>query len=113
MSCALPTSLPPCILLLLLLLQISLADLTILCTLRAAMTTLQHLHDSYLLSTLLAVLLDLSPFLQQLSPYCSERVVVLAVRLSRKYSRGEEEEQGEEQGEGGESPVARRTWASA
>ena len=67
--------------------QISLGDLTLLCTLRAAMTTLQHLHDSYLLSTLLAILLDLGPFLQQVSPYCCERIVVLTVRLCRRYTK--------------------------
>ena len=65
--------------------QVSLSDLTLLCTIRAAMTTLQHLHDSYLLTNLLAILLDLAPFMQLISPYCCERVIVLTYRLCRKY----------------------------
>ena len=68
-------------------LQISLGDLTILCTLRAAMTTLQHLHDHYLLTNLMAIVLDLSAFVQHISPYCAERVVVLTFRLCRKYNK--------------------------
>lgn len=47
----------------------------------------QHLDDSYLLSNLLAVLMDLSPYIQYMSPYCSERVVALAGRLSVKFTR--------------------------
>ena len=67
--------------------KISLGDLTILCTLRAAMTTLQHLRDSYLLTNLLAILMDLSPFVQHMSPYCGERLVTLTHRLCRHYCR--------------------------
>lgn len=68
-------------------LQISLGDLTLLCTLRAAMTSLQHLNDYYLITNLLAVVLDLAAFVQHISPYCAERVVVLTHRLCRKYSK--------------------------
>jgi hypothetical protein len=42
------------------------------------MTTLQHLHDHYLLTNLMAIVLDLSAFVQHISPYCAERVVVLS-----------------------------------
>jgi hypothetical protein len=69
------------------LMQMSLGDLTLLCTLRAAMTTLQHLHDTYLLTNLLAILLDLAAFIKHVSPYCAERVVVLTYRLCRKYGK--------------------------
>jgi len=67
--------------------EISLGDLTLLCTLRAAMTSLQHLHDPYLLTNLLAIVLDLAAFVQHISPYCAERVVVLTYRLCKKYTK--------------------------
>ena len=51
------------------------------------MTSLQHLHDHYLLTNLLAIILDLAAFVQYISPYCAERIIVLTYRLSKKYSK--------------------------
>jgi hypothetical protein len=62
-------------------------DLTVLCVLRAAINCLVGINDSYLLTNVLAILMDLAPNLHGISAYAAERIVSVTKRLMRRYIR--------------------------
>lgn len=75
----------------------SLADLTMLCTLRCTLYALFKLKDQYLLSNCFAVLLDLAPFLKNMDCYVSERIIRVVYQLAKRCNRsgGGKDEGGE------------------
>jgi len=65
----------------------SLADLTMLCTLRCTLYALFKLKDQYLLSNCFAVMLDLAPFLKNMDCYVSERLTKVIYQLAKRCRR--------------------------
>jgi hypothetical protein len=66
------------------LIDTSVADLTMLCTLRCTLHALFKLKDSYLLSNCFAVMIDLAPVLQEIDIYVSERIVKVIYQLAKR-----------------------------
>jgi len=62
----------------------SLADLTMLCTLRCTLYALFKLKDQYLLSNCFAVMLDLAPFMKNMDCYVSERITKVVCLLAKR-----------------------------
>jgi hypothetical protein len=72
---------------------VGLADAIILCVLRALMHVVMRLKDPYLASNYFAVLLNISPFINDIHSYTAERLVgvthKLAKRLSSSHARAQ------------------------
>ena len=67
--------------------QISLGELYVLILLRTTLLALFRLSDSYLLANCLAGLQSIATVAENIDHYCSERLVTVLIRLSKKYLR--------------------------
>jgi len=65
--------------------NVSLGSLTMLCVLRVVIYNLNHLNDLYLLENSLAILWNLSPHIESLHPYASQRMIAVTVTVMTKF----------------------------
>uniref|UniRef100_A0A7S2WV06 Dymeclin n=1 Tax=Rhizochromulina marina TaxID=1034831 RepID=A0A7S2WV06_9STRA len=66
--------------------QVSLGSLMLLCVLRTLVFNLAKLNDLYLLDTFLAVISNMSPHMESIHPYASQRLVAVTLTVLKKYS---------------------------
>jgi hypothetical protein len=67
-----------------LLMQVTLGDITILCLLKTTMLALFRTKDRYLLSNCLAILSNIAPYVANINSYTSERLVTIIEKLGQR-----------------------------